>query len=181
MEADFSAFTGRSVWLGDEGLRCDRRSGCGFEVLDDADDVVHHLLDQSLVVAFGHDANQGLGAGGADDQAAALAEPIACILDNGLDRRCFERNALGEADILENLRDGLELAADFADRLVGALDAGQNLKRADEAVARGGEVRQNDMARLLAADIHAMGAHMLHHVAVAHGPPWCGAIPVRYP
>ena len=35
------------------------------------DDVAHHLVHQALVVALGHDADHGLGAGRANDEPAA--------------------------------------------------------------------------------------------------------------
>ena len=63
------------------------------------------------VVALGHDADQRLGAGRADDQAAAVAEPVAGVFDRRLDRRALQRLAAGEADVLQELRHRLELAA----------------------------------------------------------------------
>ena len=43
----------------------------------------------------------------------------------------------------------------------------QHLKRRDQAVAGGGVIAQDDVARLLAADIVAALAHPLEHVTIA--------------
>ena len=71
------------------------------------------------------------------------------------------------ADVLQDLRQRLEAIADLAHRLAALRHHGEELKRGDQAVAGGREIRQHDMARLLAADIVAVLAHMLDHVAVA--------------
>ena len=47
------------------------------------------------------------------------------------------------------------------------LDHRQHLQRRDQAVAGGRVVRQDDVAGLLAADVVAVLAHVLEHVAVA--------------
>ena len=96
-----------------------------------------------------------------------VAEPVAGVFDRRLDRRALQRLAAGEAHVLQELRHRLELAADFADRPVRPLDAGQHLQRRDQPVAGGREIRQHDMAGLFAADIQPMRAHVLDHVAVA--------------
>ena len=57
--------------------------------------------------------------------------------------------------------------ADFAGRPAVAADHRQHLQRRDQAVAGGGEVGQDDVAGLLAADIEAVLAHMLADIAVA--------------
>src|SRR5438477_5451168 len=59
----------------------------------DADDVVDDGLDQLRIVAFGHDADERLGAGGPDDEAAGLAETVARLFDRRLDRRLLQRLA----------------------------------------------------------------------------------------
>src|SRR5690606_26586303 len=102
-----------------------------------------------------------------DHEAATLAEPRPGVLDRALDGFALQRRAARKAHILEYLRHRLELAAHLADRLAGALDAGEHLQRRDESVTGGGKVRQHDMAGLLAADIEAVCAHVLHHVAIA--------------
>src|SRR5690606_8794930 len=133
---------------------------------DDLDDLVYHLLDESRIVGLGHDTNQRLGARRADDEAAGLAKPCARIFDRRLDQLALERRAAGEADVLEQLRHRLELAADLAGRLTSALDAGKHLQRRDEAIAGGGEVGEDNVARLLTANVEAVGAHVLDHIAV---------------
>ncbi|KIU01146.1 hypothetical protein QU38_02565, partial [Staphylococcus aureus] len=56
----------------------------------------------------------------------------------------------------------------FAGRRAGANQFGEHLERGDQAVAGGGIVGQDDVARLLAADIVAGAAHLLEHAAVTH-------------
>ena len=80
----------------------------------------------------------------------------------------FQRLAVLIADVLEDLRQRIETVADFRHRPVVLLDHRQNLQCGDEAVAGGGVVRQDDVAGRLAAEIVAVLAHMLEHVAVAH-------------
>ena len=69
--------------------------------------------------------------------------------------------------ILEHLRHRLEHVADFAHRLAGVDDFRQHLQRGDKSVAGRREIGKHDMARLLAADIEAMLAHMLDDITVA--------------
>ena len=73
-----------------------------------------------------------------------------------------------DANIAEKLRDGLEQTAHLANRprLVG--DKGENLERRQQPVSGCRKVRNNDMARLLAAQVQPMGQHMLQHVAIAN-------------
>jgi hypothetical protein len=59
--------------------------------------------------------------------------------------------------------------ADLGDRLVEALHDGQKLESGDEPVPCRRVIRHDDMAGLLAAEIEAVGAHMLQHIAVADG------------
>ena len=54
-------------------------------------------------------------------------------------------------------------------RLARLHEHGQHLQRGDQPVAGGGVVAEDDVAGLLAAEIVAVGAHALDHVAVADG------------
>ena len=66
------------------------------------------------------------------------------------------------------MRQRLEQVAHFAHRAAAALHFRQHLQRRQQPVAGGREIRQHDMARLLAADVIAVPPHMLDHIAVAH-------------
>ena len=57
--------------------------------------------------------------------------------------------------------------ADLRHRAAEPLDHRQHLQRRDKAVAGGREVGQDDVAGLLAADVEAVLAHVVEHVAVA--------------
>ena len=73
----------------------------------------------------------------------------------------------GEADVLEQLRQRLELVEQLARRRLGLDQRGEHLQRRDQAVAGRRMVGEDDVPRLLAADIVAARAHRLEHVAVA--------------
>src|SRR6267378_8308397 len=75
--------------------------------------------------------------------------------------------AIPIADILGDLRQRVEAMANHRNRLADLLDHRQDLQGRDEAVAGRGVVRQDDMARRLAAEIDALLAHLLEHIAVA--------------
>ena len=83
------------------------------------------------------------------------------------DRRILERLAAVEADVAQDLRQRIEAVADLADRPAELLHHRQHLQRRDEAVAGRRIVGEDDVAGLLAADIVALLAHPLDHVAVA--------------
>jgi hypothetical protein len=86
--------------------------------------------------------------------------------DRRLHLGIFERLAAAVAHVLEHLRQRLEAVADFRHRLV-LFHHRQHLQRGDKAVAGRGVVGQDDVAGRLAADIVAVLAHVLEHVAVA--------------
>ncbi len=89
------------------------------------------------------------------------------VLDGGADLGVLERLAALVAHVLHHLRQRLEAVADLRHRLVLLLHHGQHLQRGEQAVAGRGVVGQDDVARRLAADIVAVLAHVLEHVAVA--------------
>src|SRR5262245_3082561 len=138
--------------------------GVGQRVDNLGDDGFYELL----VVALSHDPDHGLGARRADDEAARVAELRLAAIDGAPHRDIVERlAAIFVAHALQDLRQRLEAIANFADRPPALRDYRQELERGHETVARGREIRQDDMARLLAADIVAVLAHMLDHVSVA--------------
>ena len=78
---------------------------------DDIDQFVDDALDLSAVVAFGHDADQRLRAGRADDQATGLRQFRFGIGNCLLDSSVFQRLATGEADIAQELAHAADAAA----------------------------------------------------------------------
>src|SRR5690606_1011072 len=79
-----------------------------------------------------------------------------------------KRLARLEADTAQELRHLLETGADFRHRPVLLLQHGQQLQGRHKAITGRGEIREDDVTRLLAADIKTLGAHRLEHIAVAH-------------
>ena len=132
-------------------------------------DVIDGLFDDFSVVAFGHDADDGFGAGGADDEAAMGAEGGLGSGDGFDDALVLEGLAALVADVFEDLRQRIEQMADIADGALEFADHGQHLQGGDEAVARGGIIRQDHVAGLFAAEIVTVLAHMFEDVAIADG------------
>ena len=77
------------------------------------------------------------------------------------------RLAVAIAHVLCHLRQRIETMAHHRDRLPELLYHRQHLQGGDKAVARRGVIRQDDVAGRLAAQIVAVLAHLLEHVAVA--------------
>ena len=74
---------------------------------------------------------------------------------------------VAHAHVLQQLRHRLEGAEGFAGRPAALDHRRQRLQGRHQAVARGGMVDHDEVAGLLAAEIVAVGAHALEHVAVA--------------
>ena len=72
-----------------------------------------------------------------------------------------------DPDIEQHLREALEVARQLGEHALLAAHDGEHLERGDQAVARGVVVEEEDVARLLAAQVVAAAAHGLDHVAVA--------------
>ncbi len=87
--------------------------------------------------------------------------------NGGDDLGVVQRLAAGEADILEQLGDRVELAGQLAHRPAALDHDGQDLKRRHQAVAGGGMVVQDQVARLFAAQVEPARSHPLHDVTVA--------------
>src|SRR5712675_507726 len=135
---------------------------------DRLDDLVDDAAHELRIVAFGHDADQRLGARLAHQDAAGRAEPHLGggdrLGDGAVGERCV---GIADADVLQQLRHRLEGAESLARRLAGLDHRRQRLQRCHQTVAGRGVVDHDDMAGLFAAEIVAVGAHALEHVAVA--------------
>ncbi len=122
-----------------------------------------------MVVAFAHHAHHRLGAGRADHQPAVGTELEAARLHRAGDLLLRHLAAGGEAHVLEHLRHRLEAPAHLRHRPVAPLHQRHHLERCHQPVAGGRVVGQDDVAGLLAAEVVAVEAHVLQHVAVADG------------
>src|SRR3546814_19531597 len=78
-----------------------------------------------------------------------------------------ERLAAGEADILQKLWHRVELMQQFARRLRGRDELGEQLPRRESSVAGRRMVRQEHLSRLFAAHIEPAFLHPFEHMAVA--------------
>src|SRR5690242_15912424 len=129
---------------------------------------VDEALDQSRILAFGHDPDERLGARLADHETAPALQlrfrggnPLAHAVR--LERLC----AAIETDVLEELRERLELAEQLACRSLAVDECSEDLQARDEAIAGRAMIGKDDMPRLLAADVPPARAHFFEHVAVA--------------
>ncbi len=115
-------------------MRLRHRSGCcgRFYCFDD---VAHNAGDDLLVIAFRHHANDGLGAGWTNDEAAVFAELRLSAFDRLDDTVVVKRLAAGVTHIAQDLRKRMEAIADLRNRLAGRDDASEDLQSGDEAVA----------------------------------------------
>src|SRR4051794_5134457 len=87
---------------------------------DRLDDVVDDRFDERSVVAFGHDADDGLGSGGPDHDPAPYPEAKLAPLDRRRHLRVVECGGAAGANVLEDLRQGIEAVAGLAHRPIGA-------------------------------------------------------------
>src|SRR6266851_1298243 len=139
---------------------------------DRLDDLVDDAAHEVRIVAFGHDADQRLGARLAHQDAAGRAE----LRLGGGDRLGDgvggqRRVGIADTDVLQQLRHRVKGAEGLARRLAGLDHGRQRLQGGHQSVAGCGMVDHDDMARLFAAEIVAVGPHALEHVAVAHRRP----------
>ena len=112
------------------------RRKCSRGALNGLANVVDQTLDQRRVVALGHHPDQRLGARLADDQAPAALELGFGGGDALAHAVGFERlGAAVEADVLEQLRQRLELAQQLARRRFRLDQRGEHLQPGDEPVA----------------------------------------------
>ncbi len=126
------------------------------------------MPDQGFVFAFRHHPYHRFRARGANDEAALVAEAAAALLDGGFDVLGLQGFAALIADVLQQLRQRLELPADLRGRLAGTNDDGKHLQCRDQSVAGGRVIAQDDVPRLFAADVVAAFAHLLDHIAIAN-------------
>ena len=80
-----------------------------------------------------------------------------------------ERPLFADFDVDDDLREDLQVGGQFVDGLAGAGDQVEDDESGEQAVAGGGEMGQQDVAGLLAAERGVVLQHLLEHVAVADG------------
>jgi hypothetical protein len=77
--------------------------------------------------------------------------------------------ARAEADILQDLGHRFEEVRGLAGAPAGFGEYGKDLQGCDQTVAGRGKIAEHHVARLLAAHVVAMLAHVLDHIAVTDG------------
>lgn len=121
-----------------------------------------------------HDPNQGLGAGGTDENAALAVQlflPAAGLLPEtfvGHDA-LLDTGRVGHIHVDELLGILGAAGSQPGGRNAAAAQSLQELQGRQLTVAGGGIFPENGVARLFAADGKAVGEHLLQHMAVAHG------------
>src|SRR5579883_3074766 len=137
---------------------------------DDGGDGFAGALDLGEVGAFDHDAGEGLGAGEADEDAAGAGEFVLDAADLCGDGGDFgERLLFADAHVDEALGVDLEIGGELVEALAGAEGGFEDAEGGKDAVARGGEVGEDDVAGLLAAERCAEAEHFLEDVLIADG------------
>ena len=82
-------------------------------------------------------------------------------------RQGLPRRFLADAQVDQDLRELGHHLPEFAQALVGVHHDPQNLKGGDQPIPCGGEIAENQMATLLAADVQVVGQHFLQNISVA--------------
>src|SRR3989440_11794358 len=136
---------------------------------DEPGELVRHGAHARAVGALDHHARQGLRARVTNEDAAravhlalerghALGEPR-----DRLDGRLrLDRN------VAEDLRELGEAPGERGERLARLGGDAEQGERRENAVPRGRVVAEQDVPRLLTAEVHAQALHLLVHVTVAH-------------
>src|SRR3954452_5654572 len=112
-------------------------------------DRLQNIGQQALIFGLYHDADDRLRARGTHQQPPRTVEPS---LLTGDQKRYFRRlkiEPLLDLDVAQLLRNRREYSHDVAGRPIALTDHGHCLKGGEQAVAGGGEVGENDVARLL--------------------------------
>ena len=119
------------------------------------------LPHRLFAFGFDHHAGQGLGAAVANDDAARVLK----LFFGGADGRGHRRNRiqrllLAHLHIDNHLRENLEIGGELVERFAGAGYEIEHHERREQAVAGGRQVREENVAGLLAAEgrIHAFAS-----------------------
>src|SRR5262245_33403089 len=95
-------------------------------------------------------------------------KPVLGISDGAAYLGILQRLTAAVAHIANDLRQRLEPVADLRNWLIPLLDHGKQLQCGDKAITGGRKIRQDDVARLLAANVVTMLAHIFEYIAVAN-------------
>src|SRR5439155_12853150 len=135
---------------------------------DDAGELVRHHLDTPAIRAFDHHAREWLGAGIANQHAAAavhlLLERGDLLVEAG-DR--VERRLRPHGDVDENLWELAHAARERRERLARLTRDAEQRQRGEDAVAGGRVIGKQQVPGLLTAEVRAPALHLLVNVPVA--------------
>src|SRR5690606_7734396 len=132
-------------------------------------DLIDDLTDEGVIYPLAHDADQRLGSRFPDQQPAFRAKALLTLRDHPLHLLRQQRIGAFEADVFQDLRERIEIVADLADRPSLLDNYREDLQRREQPIARSAVIGEDNMPRLLAADIEAIFPHMLNHIAIADG------------
>ena len=131
-------------------------------------DSVGLLVDLVQFAAFDEQTDLWFGAGIAQEDAAFAGELALDFVAQFHDfAQFFDRRLRFHVQIALRLRIFFQTGFQFAQRLAGRVHDAQNLQRADDAVAGGGEIAEDDVAALFAAEIEISRDHFFDDVTVA--------------
>ena len=137
---------------------------------DHSHDLVHALAAGVVLRGFHHDAEQRLCAGFAHQNAARVAQLVGHGLHRLLHVRVLPgRQLILHPDVLQHLGIDGQPLRQLAQGQLPLQHHLHQLQAGEDAVAGGGVLGKDDMARLLAAQGAAVLAHILIHGLVAHG------------
>ena len=140
-------------------------------VADCCGDGVGVAAHRFFAFCFDHHARQRLGAAVADDDPAGIVQLLLRRRESPALRQGWNRAVFFSRTFTLTITCGkdLEIGSEFVDGFAGAGDKVEHDERGEQAVAGGGQVGEENVAGLLAAQSSILLLHLFKHVAVADG------------
>src|SRR5665213_2826320 len=125
-----------------------------------------------FALGLNHDAGQGFSSAVADDHAASIFQLFFRGADSGGDcRNAVKRALFADLYVDDDLRKDFEIRSKVVDGFAAARHEIEDHEGGENSVAGGGQVREQDVAGLFAAQGRILFLHFFEHVAVSYGGP----------